>query len=394
MTEYYVDDAVGSDSNDGLNPGSGSAWLTLPRAAFTEPIGAGDRLNIYPGNYTGIEQWPANGIRHGAYQAHLIYEGVGSGVIIDAAPTSKYVWSVYSQYVDYKNIEWKWDNANFNVFEINNGGSLTFEDCTFDGETLTGGKTIYSKNANILDFTNNIIKGNKNESTSGFPSVQFEITGTGGFGININLIRNTITGKYVEYTAPNTDSFFSNCTIDGNDISDTRGSGLVLRNLRWSKIHNNAIYLTSRSGGGYPINFADPNSGLECYSLEIANNTCLSQESAGINREAGFHDWITMFAFNNVIFSEYKSLAFTGIPKMDYWYDVDTSGSNFRMGADQSQGEIDSFLDNFEDVTYSGGVLTVTDHHSKPTALWAGRGKTAWSGQPAPTHDFEEEHRY
>jgi hypothetical protein len=394
MTEYYVDDAVGSDSNDGLNPGTGNAWLTIGRGAFTEPIGAGDRLNIYPGNYTGIEQWPSNGIQHGAVDAHIIYEGIGSGVTIDAAPTSKYVWSVFSQYVDYKNLEFEWDNASFNVFEIDHGGGLTFEDCTFDGETLTGGKTIYCKDANVIGFTNNIIKGNKNESSSGYPSLQFDITSASAPKTNFDLIRNTITGKYVEFTAPNAGSFFANVRIDGNDVSDTRGSAFILRNVRQGWFHNNIIYLTSRGGGGYPLNFADPNSGDECSNIEIANNTCLSETNGQIYRDPAYHDYHTMHAFNNVIFCETMSTALTNIQTADYFYDVVTDGSNFRMGADQSSVEIDSFLGGFVNVTYSGGVLTVTDHHSTTTALWAGKGKTVWGGQSAPTHDFEEDNRY
>ena len=44
MTTYYVDGAVGNDSNAGTSPGSGNAWATIAKAAST--VVAGDTAYI------------------------------------------------------------------------------------------------------------------------------------------------------------------------------------------------------------------------------------------------------------------------------------------------------------------------------------------------------------
>lgn len=44
MATYYVDGAVGSDSNAGTSPGAGGAWATLSKAATV--VAAGDTVNV------------------------------------------------------------------------------------------------------------------------------------------------------------------------------------------------------------------------------------------------------------------------------------------------------------------------------------------------------------
>lgn len=54
-TNYYVDSVNGSDSNNGLAPGSGHAWATLGHA-LTTPSSAGNyTVNMYTGTYNAVD---------------------------------------------------------------------------------------------------------------------------------------------------------------------------------------------------------------------------------------------------------------------------------------------------------------------------------------------------
>ena len=396
MTQYYVDDAVGSDSNDGLNPGAGNAWLTIGRGTYTQPIYGGDILNIYPGTYTGVNHWAANGAQQGEADAHILYRGVGSGVIVDASPLSGPVWSVGMAYIDMENMEFEWANTASHVVEIISNGGSGFYDCTMDGETLTGDcAVVYVKDSNFINLTGNRVKANSSNASG--RAVEFEVTSTGRLYGIVSLLRNEITGLYLHFTGNGPESGWFEVTLDSNLIHDTGGSGTILRNIAGGYIYNNAIYVNATGGGGYPLNFPAPSTAYRpCTNINIVNNTLINKKNGSIysgSPQNEFHD-----CFNNVVFCETTSLAVQNIPtiRFDYWYDVNTSGSNFRMGTEKTQGEIDAFLAGFENVTYNKGTdtLTVTDLHTAYGGLWHNKGKTSWSGQSAPQLDFEGDVRY
>ena len=137
MTTYYVDGAVGSDSNAGTSEGAGNAWLTIGKGAST--VAAGDTVNVKAtGNY--VENVTL--VTPGAIGTPILWQGYTStvgdeGVVTIAPSVAGYCVTGSGEFFQV----WR----NFRFTGASNAGyfdssadNLTFDNCEFDTNGTKG----------------------------------------------------------------------------------------------------------------------------------------------------------------------------------------------------------------------------------------------------------------
>lgn len=153
MTDYYVDTAVGNDSNAGTSEGSGNAWATIQKAADT--VVAGDTVYIKAsGNYNETVTETTNA----TFASPIVYEGYSSttgdnGMItIDGQSTRTNCLVPPASagiHMMFKNI--RFTGATGDGASMASGVNYTFVNCRFDNN---GGAGVGSFNTSDCHFIN------------------------------------------------------------------------------------------------------------------------------------------------------------------------------------------------------------------------------------------------
>ena len=138
MATYYVDGAVGNDSNAGTSEGAGNAWATIQQAADT--VAAGDTVYI-KASATYNEQVTLTTV--GGFATPITWEGYSSttgdggvATISGGGTRTSCVTGVSKSYQRWKNI--KLDSAASSGYNDSAADHVTFINCTFSNNGYIG----------------------------------------------------------------------------------------------------------------------------------------------------------------------------------------------------------------------------------------------------------------
>lgn len=309
MATYYVDGAVGNDTNAGTSPGAGNAWATIGKAATT--MVAGDSVNIkasatytittaitptnsgsttLPITYSGYTSSPGDGGQitvacstnsvnmidlHG--QSFLIYQNF---ILSNSAGTPGNGVAATTANCNYITLD------NFLISGCLNGtffanvasgeffasrvfiGNTEVKNCTGDGIRVCGTTKISS--VYVHGCVNGVFIGNGDNNINSTVIIRSILSTNSGIGVKLNY-------NSVFYSLSLENCNIHNSTSDGINIPTTvAGAGIAILS-----IINNII----QSNGGWGINSA---SALSCYlnrNNAYRNNTSgnLNNVSAGTN---------------------------------------------------------------------------------------------------------------
>lgn len=157
MTTYYVDGAVGDDSNAGTDEGAGNAWATIGKAASTATA-ALDQIYVKNSvTYNETVDWGTGGLVRSiiGYSSTPGDDGVvtvdvedGSGVCFEGGVRCTFA-------------NFHFTNAISSAFDSNNAGDITFVNCRFSNSPygiVAGTSSLIVLHACVFD----------NNSTAGF----------------------------------------------------------------------------------------------------------------------------------------------------------------------------------------------------------------------------------
>ncbi len=269
LTTYYIDTAVGNDSNTGTSPGSGNAWATIQK--FVDTASAGSKAYIKgSGNYnelvtitnkTGSETSPF------VLEGYSNIPGDGGKAIIDAQNTRNnciLFSTTASIYWQFKNIQLQgapstkalcdftvsncrqiqWYNCRFTngsgnpLYAVYSSSNLSqvnflFASCEFDNINSTIDNII------LFMFKNNVVRDIVGSSAALYSK----------FGFIQNNIFTNISGTSCIFARANTSGFYVvNNTLNCNNSTSSFVGITVEGNSAPTIISNNII--TNVSGTG------------------------------------------------------------------------------------------------------------------------------------------------
>ena len=397
MTEYYCDKDSGNDAWDGSQATPGTPpvgpWENIHKGS-EKPMLPGDRLNIAPAtaHYLGMRHNATQGAIAGTAGNPIIFEGSGPGVIIDAPhPVGGSVIVVQGLgYITLKTLEIYTGTVGSRLVHILDTDHIVMDGCIVDSKTATantGANDIHINQSTDCEIMNCTITGNTGDTSAyhaihcgnSLPSVLYTVL----------IHDNVITGRNLLFDSGGTNAGWDSCQVYNNVIHTTDYEGLVLDAFRGSNIYNNLIHHTTRSAGAAAIYFGT-SSGFPATVNEIKNNTILTELQDCISWAGLATSSINNYIWNNILFGNTLADVISNVAVPNFW----TSGTNKKMGADQSQANIDAFLNDFINVSYSAPTLTVVDAHILEVSQFRDVGLKDYEGRVAPTVDFEGDIRW
>ena len=141
MTTYYVDGAVGNDSNAGTSEGAGNAWATIDKAMNT--VVAGDKVFV-KASATYAENATID--TAGGFGNPIVFEGYTSttgdnGLVTHNAGTSSAcITSAATSGVHYifKNFDWNGSTGSDSCINAANADNFTFVNCKAHNSSVYG----------------------------------------------------------------------------------------------------------------------------------------------------------------------------------------------------------------------------------------------------------------
>lgn len=266
MATYYVDGAVGNDSNAGTSPGSGNAWATIAHALST--IAEGDIAYV---------------------KASATYS-IGTGLTCSIFATATKITRIigYTSTVTDGGKATIQATAAINGLTFTTAGNVIWENFIFDGNSATGTKGIVFNSYYGCALVNCVVQNWSAEGVdvaSGanqFSLIGTKITGCAGTNGSVSVaglamyifgcsvISNSKTGIYVSTTDG---VVISNCLIASNT-----GSGINVTSGAFSGtfVVTNCVLYNNTSGSGLV---------LATYAMVngIFNNIFVSNSAYGIN---------------------------------------------------------------------------------------------------------------
>ena len=344
-TIYYVDDATGNDSDDGLS--LANAWLTVGKANST--LTAGDTVNIRAGTYneqikpvvTGTSGNPITYQQYlseaptiagtttdtdivtdqGADKSYIVIDGlnISYGHAIHSGGALDWVfitrsgstnWTIKNCTLDRTGTSLSNFNDGWNedAMEFSRGNNHTIDNCTIRGMSFgihitNGAKQITIKNCTITEtYKSHIVIGD-NTTDIGFQGILVEDNIFGGTALD--------SGSYTEDgiqfvgSDPN-NTFMSGFIIRNNIFRSQNENAIDLKGARNILIEGNIIYGTEGNNDG-PVGGDDRNSpgaimkGSNTKAKDIIiRQNILYDNNLGVRlQESGYRIYNNTFVANN-----------------------------------------------------------------------------------------------
>ena len=252
MTTYYVDGAVGNDTNAGTSEGAGNAWATIDKAAST--VAAADTVYV-KASATYSEQvtldtagTDGNIIRWIGYTSTT---GDNGKVTIDSPSNYAVDGASFGAYHSWRNFIFTGGSSN--GYNAGNSDNCSFYNCEF---TNNGAAGIFGDNFFAFvncEFTNNGGRGCDCDSTLTFVGCIFSgnaAEGAGGYTASKFYKCLWFNNSLTTDVLPSSFSDLIACTVDGDGTS---GDGLGDANAAQILVVDNIIHDVGGAGVTNPV---------------------------------------------------------------------------------------------------------------------------------------------